>query len=87
MQRTEPNYSAADLAGISVPVTILHSQLDEFIKPEHAHYLAGTIPNAELVPLPDVSHFAPLQRPALFNTSLLTFLAGLSERNGGQSRT
>lgn len=80
MQRTEPNYSAADLAGISVPVTILHSQLDEFIKPEHAHYLAETIPNAELVLLPDVSHFAPLQRPPQFNAAVLNFLAGLRER-------
>ena len=76
MQRTEPNYSAADLARIAVPVTVVHSAGDEFIKPEHAAYLAATIPGASLVTLPDVTHFAPLQRPAMFNAALLGFLSG-----------
>ncbi|MEZ4860145.1 MAG: alpha/beta hydrolase [Caldilineaceae bacterium] len=77
MQRTQPNYSAADLAQISVPVTVVHSEHDEFIKQEHAEYLATTIPNADFVYLPEVSHFAPLQRPALFNQTILAFLDGL----------
>jgi pimeloyl-ACP methyl ester carboxylesterase len=75
MQRTQPNYSTADLAEISVPVTIGQSQHDEFIRREHAEYLARTIPNATLVLLPNVSHFAPLQRPAEFNRAVLEFLA------------
>ncbi|MFM0737991.1 alpha/beta hydrolase [Paraburkholderia xenovorans] len=74
MMRTQPNYSAADLARIRVPVTIVHSEHDEFIKPEHADYLARTIPGAALRVLPGVSHFAPLQRPALFNHAVLGFL-------------
>lgn len=74
MQRTQPNYSAADLAEISVPVTIAQSQFDEFIKPEHAQYLARTIPGAELVVLPGVTHFAPVQRPEVFNGAMLAFL-------------
>jgi pimeloyl-ACP methyl ester carboxylesterase len=74
MQRTEPNYSPADLARIKVPVAIVQSENDEFIKPEHARYLAETIPGAEFIPLPGVSHFAPLQRPALFNAAMLGFL-------------
>ena len=74
MQRTQPNYSADDLARIRVPVTIVHSQHDEFIKREHAEYLARSIPNAEFVFLPDVSHFAPLQRPEQFNNAILAFL-------------
>ncbi len=36
MQRSEPNYTPDDLRKIMVPVTILHSQGDECIKPEHA---------------------------------------------------
>jgi pimeloyl-ACP methyl ester carboxylesterase len=75
MQRTEPNYTPADLAAISVPVTIVHSEGDEFIRSEHAAYLAETIPVAKLVLLPGVTHFAPLQRPALFNAALLGSLA------------
>ncbi|MEO8357310.1 MAG: alpha/beta hydrolase [Chloroflexota bacterium] len=74
MQRTQPNYSANDLAQISVPVAIVHSEHDEFIKREHAEYLARRIPNAEFIDLPGVSHFAPLQRPAPFNKALLAFL-------------
>src|SRR6266850_328496 len=60
MQQTQPNYSAYDLAKISVPVVIVQSEHDEFIKREHAEYLARSIPNAELVILNGVSHFAPL---------------------------
>ena len=74
MQRTQPNYSADDLAKISVPVAIVHSEHDEFIKREHAEYLARSIPNAQFVDLPGVSHFAPLQRPDQFNRAMLAFL-------------
>ena len=74
MQRTQPNYSADDLAQISVPVAIVQSEHDEFIKREHAEYLARSIPNAEFVYLPGVSHFAPLQRPEQFNSAMLAFL-------------
>lgn len=74
MERTQPDYSAHDLAQIGVPVAIVQSEHDEFIKPEHADYLARHIPGAERVNLPGVSHFAPLQRPTLFNRAVLAFL-------------
>lgn len=73
MQRTQPNYTAEDLARIRVPVAIVQSEHDEFIKREHAEYLAS-IPGAEFVLLPGVSHFAPIQRPAEFNRVMLAFL-------------
>lgn len=74
MQQTQPNYSPNDLAQISVPVAIAQSEHDEFIKREHAEYLARSIPNAELVILASLSHFAPLQRPEQFNSAMLAFL-------------
>lgn len=74
MQKTEPNYSARDLADIHVPVAIVQSEHDEFIKPEHAEYLARSIPGAELILLSGVSHFAPLQRPEQFNSVMRAFL-------------
>ncbi|MEW6131292.1 MAG: alpha/beta hydrolase [Acidobacteriota bacterium] len=74
MQRTQPNYSMRDLAEINVSVAIVHSEQDEFIKREHAEYLARSIPTAEFVNLRGVSHFAPLQRPELFNNAILAFL-------------
>ena len=79
MMQTEPNYTTADLAGITVPVAVVLGEHDAFMRPEHAAYLAATIPQATLTILPDVSHFAPLQRPALFNDAVLRFL----DRIGG----
>jgi pimeloyl-ACP methyl ester carboxylesterase len=74
MQRTQPNYSAHDLAEINVPVVIVQSEHEEFIKREHAEYLAQSIPGAEFIVLNAVSHFAPLQRPEQFNTAMLAFV-------------
>lgn len=78
MQRTQPNFTAQDLGRIRVPVAVVQSEYDEFIRREHAEYLARSIPGAEYVLLPGVSHFAPLQRPELFNGALLAFLGKLS---------
>ncbi len=74
MMRTQPDYSAHDLAEVGVPVAIVQSEHDEFIRREHAEYLARSIPNAELVVLNGVSHFAPLQRPEPFNAAMLAFV-------------
>ncbi len=74
MMATQPNYGADDLAAIRVPVAIVQSAHDEFIKAEHAAYLAASIPGAALIDLPNVSHFAPLQRPGAFNQVVKAFL-------------
>lgn len=75
MMKTQPNYGADRLATIRVPVAVVQSEHDEFIKPEYAEYLARSIPGAELIILRGVSHFAPLQRPDEFNHVVLAFLA------------
>lgn len=77
MQKAQPDYSASDLASIAVPTVIAQAEFDEFIKPEHAQYLSQAIPGAKLVLLKGVSHFAPLQRPDLFNHALFEFLSGI----------
>lgn len=85
MQRTDHNFSSADLSEIRVPVSIVHGEQDEFIKREHSEYLARTIPGAEFVFLPGVSHFAPLQRPEQFNRAVIFFLRkvlGAPEKSG-----
>jgi pimeloyl-ACP methyl ester carboxylesterase len=74
MMATQPNYAAHDLAEVRIPVTVVQSEHDEFIKREHAEYLAQSIPGADLVILPGVTHFAPLQRPSQFNAAMLAFL-------------
>jgi pimeloyl-ACP methyl ester carboxylesterase len=77
MQETEPNYSVRDSADVRVPVAIAQGEHDEFIKLEHAEYLARSIPGAEFILLPGVSHFAPLQRPEKFNSVMRAFLRKL----------
>jgi pimeloyl-ACP methyl ester carboxylesterase len=74
MQKTQPNYSARDMVDIDVPVAIVQSEHDEFIKPEHAEYLSRSIRGAEFILLRGVTHFAPLQRPEQFNTVMRGFL-------------
>ncbi|KQN72323.1 alpha/beta hydrolase [Devosia sp. Leaf64] len=78
MQGSQPNYSAEDLQTIAVPVTVAQAERDEFIRVEHARYIADTVPGAEFVLLEDVSHFAPVQRPEVFNGAVLDFLKGLT---------
>lgn len=74
MQKTQPDVSAQTLARVQVPVAVVQSEFDEFILREHARYLAATIPGAQFHSLDGVSHFAPLQCPAQFNTLLLSVL-------------
>jgi pimeloyl-ACP methyl ester carboxylesterase len=74
MQRTQPGYTREDLGRIRVPVTIVQSEHDEFIRREHAEYLAQSIRNAKYLGLYGVSHFAPLQRPQQFTAAILDFL-------------
>lgn len=77
MQRSQLNYGPDDLARIWVPVAIVLGEHDEFIKRDHAEYLARSIPDAYFITLDDVSHFAPLQRPDQFNAAVLMFLSHL----------
>ena len=76
MWDTEPHYTAADLARIRVPVAIVDGDHDEAIRREHTDYLARSIPEARLIILPGLSHFAMVQDPAAFNNAVLAFLDG-----------
>ena len=74
MMKTQPDYSAQDMSKIRVPVAIVHAEREEFVRLEHAEYLVRSIPGAELIVLPGVSHFAPLQRPHQFNQVMIAYL-------------
>jgi pimeloyl-ACP methyl ester carboxylesterase len=87
MMKMQPNYAPRDLADIDVPVAVVQSEHDEFIKPEHAEYVARSIRGAELVVLRGVSHFAPLQRPEQFNSAVRAFLARLNGPQGKNAQT
>jgi pimeloyl-ACP methyl ester carboxylesterase len=74
MWETEPNWTDAQLKSIRSPVWVVDGDHDEAIKRAHTEYMAATIPGAGLLILPNTSHFAFLQDPALFNAALLHFL-------------
>ncbi len=74
LMQTQPNYSHEELARIQTPVAVVHAEHDEFIRREHAEYLARTIPDARLIILPGVSHFAHLQKPDEFNNAVKAFI-------------
>ena len=74
MWETQPNWTDAQLTSIRSPVLVVDGDHDEAIKRPHTEYIAAAIPGAGLLILPNTSHFAFLQDPALFNAAVLHFL-------------
>ena len=74
MWETQPNWTAADLHRIAVPVWIVDADHDEAIKRENTEFMAREIPNAGLLLQPEVSHFSFIQDPAQFTGDVLHFL-------------
>lgn len=70
-----PDFTDADLQGITVPVLLLDGAQEEFVKPEDTERMGKLIPGAELVIVPDTGHVAPFARPEEFNRIVLAFLA------------
>ena len=74
MWATQPNWTADDLKAITVPTWIVDGDRDEAIKRENTEFMAANIPNAGLLILPNVSHFAFLQDPKQFTDAVLHFM-------------
>ena len=80
MWETQPNFSAEQLHGISVPTWIVDADHDEAIKRENTEFMANAISNAGLLIQPWVSHFSFLQDPPQFTSDVLHFLEHVKER-------
>ncbi len=74
MWHHQPDFKPEQLKTISVPVAVVVGEYDEAIKPEHTKEMASLIPNATLIILPNVSHFAMWQDPEAFNAAMLKYL-------------
>ena len=74
MWASEPAWTTEELEEISVPTAIVLGDHDEAITREHTEYLAATIPDAELVILPEASHFAMLQDPEGYTQAIRDFI-------------
>lgn len=64
----------AALGNIAVPTLCLAGELDRNAPPAVVEKMAGRIPGAAYVCLPQVGHIANLEQPELFNHAVLTFL-------------
>jgi len=74
MWASQPNWSDAELAKITVPTAIVLGDHDEAITRAHTEYIASAIPGATLVILPNASHFAMLQAPDEYTKSVTDFI-------------
>lgn len=75
MWETQPNFTKEQLNTIHVPMWIIDGDRDTSIKRENTEFMAAQIPNAGLLILPHVGHFAFLEDPEQFNDNLIHFLA------------
>jgi pimeloyl-ACP methyl ester carboxylesterase len=64
MWASQPNWSDAELGGITTPITLALGDHDEAITRAHTDHMATAIPGSTEVILKDASHFAMLQAPA-----------------------
>jgi pimeloyl-ACP methyl ester carboxylesterase len=80
MWESQPHWTDADLARISVPTWIVDGDHDEAIKRDNTEFMAAHIPGAGLLIQPEVSHFSFLQDPEQFSNDLSHFLAHVPSR-------
>ena len=63
-----------ELANIKVPTLLVAGSEDKVAPPPVMEKMAGKIPGAEYVLMPDCGHLGPMDRPDAFNAILLGFL-------------
>ncbi len=73
--RAERPDRRADLAGVTVPATVVVGSEDEFTPEAVAREIAGAIPGAELVVVDGAAHMPNLERPVAFDAALTRLLA------------
>jgi pimeloyl-ACP methyl ester carboxylesterase len=70
MWATQPNWTDAQVAAITVPTAVVAGDHDEAILRPHTEKIAALIPGAKLVILPEASHFAMLQAPEEYTAAV-----------------
>lgn len=74
MWATQPNWTDAQVAAITVPTAVVAGAYDEAILPAHTEKIARLVPGAKLVIMPGLSHFAMLQAPDEYNAAIRAFI-------------
>jgi pimeloyl-ACP methyl ester carboxylesterase len=86
MWATEPHFTREQLASIKVRTAIVIGDHDQMVRRDHTVDLARAIPGAQLIILPEVSHFALLQDPVTYVRTVLDFIDADSRRAATASR-
>ena len=66
--------SRASLAAIDCPTLVVAGANDEVTTPEHAAEIAGRVPGARLVVIPECGHLSTLEQPAAVTQTLVDWL-------------
>ena len=66
------------LPDIRVPTLVIHGEQDASTPMSEAEAIAGGIPGAELIRIPDAGHATPLEAPDAINIALAEFFARVS---------
>ncbi len=67
-----------DLPRIHLPTLVLVGQDDVITPPDEARTMAGALPNAQFVVIPEAGHLAPLENASASNLAILEFVNGLT---------
>ena len=62
------------MAGITAPTLVVHGELDALVPPENGRIIAGRIPGAELVTIPNANHVLMTDQPEHVSEVLLDWL-------------
>lgn len=69
----QPHIETNQLKTIKNPVLVIAGSND-VIKEEHTKLINSSIPNSQLLIVPDSSHYVPFEKPDLLNKSIIKFL-------------
>ncbi len=71
----------ADLAAFRGPVLVVVGEEDELTPPAESELMAGAVPGASFVRIPEAGHLSNLEAPDTFNAVLHELLAAVSRAN------
>lgn len=74
-----------ELAEIRVPTLVVKGPRDAYVPPEWSREIAGRIPGAAYVEVPETGHCSHISMPGRFNRLVLDWLAGVEAREGDPS--
>jgi pimeloyl-ACP methyl ester carboxylesterase len=63
------------LPDVKVPTLVIAGERDGFTPAERSRAMAAAIPGSELLEIPNASHTAPIERPALVDSTVRDFVA------------